>query len=1094
MRKLQWYGEVNRRGFIKITKKLDKKIPSAQAQKKYLELKVDPAPFATNNQLLRSLAKVNDGISILTEVSATAKPDDATSISSGSLKRTTSRPVLELPPEQIAALESYLKLDEAKALDSFVLDAQKGLAKGSEPAFQAFLKTLLHKAISIRAKACSATLLKNIVFLDEPDDLNRRNCLHRLVVSIGRAHTMADKEDGSPDILAMDDEDFDFIAPAAAPSKPFKRTVPNEDKRSRYLTKQDEPVQFLSFVLDHLEPTQRSGLMARDNSGRTPLHFAAEYGVRVLCEVIVEHLRAWKMFDVDQGIDGLNWQDDEGWAPLHLAVIGGHPKTTQYLLDSESWSTGLLSPRPVRRNSPKSSAVLGLATKSDFIEVVRILVKAGVDINYQDDQGETALHVAARFGHADCARLLLAGSASQVADTELAEYTYAWTPLFIACVDGHFPIVELLIDANADLDRADSSGWTAKEHAALRGHIDIAARLDELTQTPYQTALASATASPPVAASLNDRRSNGLGTPHQQPQPAKMTEPVKTFGHRFLTDKSMILVSLGSMDARKNIRPVNLDRIPLANAHSTQLDTALSIVVSSKGAEGEPEVFDLPVQDNVSTEPIVFLAKEPDKAKIFFDLVPTYSGAHDRVVGRGVALLSSLKTNLGSKKMPLKGDLTVPIVASGDLDVIGSATFNYLIINPFHHPNMSLSEDRTYWKSMASTMVIGHRGLGKNLGAGRRSLQLGENTIQSFIAAANLGASYVEFDVQLTKDHVPVIYHDFLVSETGIDAPVHTLTLEQFLHVNDMRTPRQSRPASPVSFEAMTKPSGPKTGDLRERARARSMSVGGGAEAAELDERMKHTRDFKKKGFKGNTRGNTIQAPFTTLEEMFKKLPADVGFNIEMKYPMLFESEDEEMDTYAVELNSFVDTVLKMVYDKGKGRNIIFSSFHPDICLLLSYKQPNIPVLFLTDAGTSEVGDIRASSLQEAIRFANRWNLLGVVSAAQALIYAPRLVRVVKESGLVCVSYGVMNNDPKKVALQVKQGIDAVIVDSVLAIRRGLTAEERANGLTPPVGNMAKTLGGSTESLEIPKVSLNDDGGTNGVVNAAAKAVETLKV
>jgi hypothetical protein len=31
----------------------------------------------------------------------------------------------------------------------------------------------------------------------------------------------------------------------------------------------------------------------------------------------------------------------------------------------------------------------------------------------------------------------------------------------------------------------------------------------------------------------------------------------------------------------------------------------------------------------------------------------------------------------------------------------------------------------------------------------------------------------------LTKDLIPVIYHDFLVSETGIDAPVHTLTLEQ---------------------------------------------------------------------------------------------------------------------------------------------------------------------------------------------------------------------------------------------------------------------------------------------------------------------------
>jgi len=69
---------------------------------------------------------------------------------------------------------------------------------------------------------------------------------------------------------------------------------------------------------------------------------------------------------------------------------------------------------------------------------------------------------------------------------------------------------------------------------------------------------------------------------------------------------------------------------------------------------------------------------------------------------------------------------------------------------------------------------------------------------------------------------------------------------------------------------------------------------------------------------------------------------------------MLHESEEQEMDTYAVELNSFVDTVLTKVYDHTSihPRNIIFSSFNPDICLLLSFKQPSIPVLFLTDAGT----------------------------------------------------------------------------------------------------------------------------------------------
>lgn len=137
--------------------------------------------------------------------------------------------------------------------------------------------------------------------------------------------------------------------------------------------------------------------------------------------------------------------------------------------------------------------------------------------------------------------------------------------------------------------------------------------------------------------------------------------------------------------------------------------------------------------------------------------------------------------------------------------------------------------------------------------------------------------------------------------------------------------------------------------------------------------------------------------------------------NGETEYPMLHESEEEEMDTYAVEINSFVDTVLTKVYDLGKGRNMLFSSFNPDICLLLSFKQPSIPVLFLTDAGTAPVSDIRASSLQEAIRFASRWNLLGVVASAEPLVLSPRLVKVVKESGLVCVSYGALNNESTNV-------------------------------------------------------------------------------
>ena len=63
----------------------------------------------------------------------------------------------------------------------------------------------------------------------------------------------------------------------------------------------------------------------------------------------------------------------------------------------------------------------------------------------------------------------------------------------------------------------------------------------------------------------------------------------------------MVLVSLGIMDLRKSTEAVKLDRIPLIDAHSTQLDTALSSGVSASGATGEPSIAVLPVQDNLNT-------------------------------------------------------------------------------------------------------------------------------------------------------------------------------------------------------------------------------------------------------------------------------------------------------------------------------------------------------------------------------------------------------------------------------------------------------------------------------------------------------------
>jgi Glycerophosphoryl diester phosphodiesterase family len=61
-------------------------------------------------------------------------------------------------------------------------------------------------------------------------------------------------------------------------------------------------------------------------------------------------------------------------------------------------------------------------------------------------------------------------------------------------------------------------------------------------------------------------------------------------------------------------------------------------------------------------------------------------------------------------------------------------------------------------------------------------------------------------------------------------------------------------------------------------------------------------------------------------------------------------------------------------------------------------------------------------------------------TALISAIFTLTNVRVVKESGLVCVSYGKDNDDKVFVRKQIEAGVDAVIVDSVLAIRNELTS------------------------------------------------------
>ncbi|CAD25011.1 similarity to GLYCEROPHOSPHORYLDIESTER PHOSPHODIESTERASE [Encephalitozoon cuniculi GB-M1] len=74
--------------------------------------------------------------------------------------------------------------------------------------------------------------------------------------------------------------------------------------------------------------------------------------------------------------------------------------------------------------------------------------------------------------------------------------------------------------------------------------------------------------------------------------------------------------------------------------------------------------------------------------------------------------------------------------------------------------------------------AIGHRGCGENR---LTTTNLMENTISSFLEAYRRGAKWVEMDVQLTKDEVPVVFHDFGIQTGGSYAGINEVTLEEFL-------------------------------------------------------------------------------------------------------------------------------------------------------------------------------------------------------------------------------------------------------------------------------------------------------------------------
>lgn len=136
-------------------------------------------------------------------------------------------------------------------------------------------------------------------------------------------------------------------------------------------------------------------------------------------------------------------------------------------------------------------------------------------------------------------------------------------------------------------------------------------------------------------------------------------------------------------------------------------------------------------------------------------------------------------------------------------------------------------------------------------------------------------------DVQLTKDLVPVIYHDWTVTETGFDIPLNAISAEQFLnlrpsgHIKEyhMGVTNNGQGEIIPTINTISDPPIPDEPMTRQRVN-RSNSLGSIKDfpiSHRMDDsnRLALTRTNKLGKVKGNG-PETIQAPFTTLAETLK--------------------------------------------------------------------------------------------------------------------------------------------------------------------------------------------------------------------------------
>ncbi|KAL7637143.1 UNVERIFIED_CONTAM: hypothetical protein RMT77_011855 [Armadillidium vulgare] len=168
-----------------------------------------------------------------------------------------------------------------------------------------------------------------------------------------------------------------------------------------------------------------------------------------------------------------SYTEEEGQkcTPLLIASRNGHEKAVRTLLkfqpDLEMEGTVKFDGYVIEGASP-----LWCAAGAGHLSVVKMLVRAGADVNHPTKSNSTPLRAACFDGRLDIVKYLTNHNANIHITNK-----YNNTCLMIAAYKGHTHIVQFLLDLGANPDERANCGATALHFAAECGHVEIVKEL-----------------------------------------------------------------------------------------------------------------------------------------------------------------------------------------------------------------------------------------------------------------------------------------------------------------------------------------------------------------------------------------------------------------------------------------------------------------------------------------------------------------------------------------------------------------------------------------------------------------------------------------